>query len=258
MATSNDSTFRLHISGNNLEPENFSLKELTTLLDSLNDALGHIASENHPHVKEPLQIGLSDLEKGSINLHFKSSKPAILKQCALTLALAIQECSFASLPPPAVKNVKDIVNLCKRKSCDMEFYVRERSETPMATLKHTELPDLSNLYLVGETTLYGVLNRVGGNEPRFKLTLNDGSTLSCCCTRDFAKGLVGQLYEVIGVTGEAKWHPITLKVVEFKATSLLSYAKHDLLETFNHLREMNGTAWENINPEDFVREMRGT
>ena len=68
-----DNTFEIKISGEKVDPENFSLRELTELLNSFEDSMKSLILKDNPDiVPEKVIIGFIDINPGIIKLKFKA------------------------------------------------------------------------------------------------------------------------------------------------------------------------------------------
>ncbi len=112
----------------------------------------------------------------------------------------------------------------------------------------------------GDTTLYG---RCLGTELRSrsaKLRLPGGAEISATVRhfRDFAQ-LSERTGEIVGLEGSALWDfDRDMALVEFTVTAVNDYRESgDLIAAFEKLRELAGGAWDGVDVEAYIREIRG-
>jgi hypothetical protein len=74
-----------------------------------------------------------------------------------------------------------------------------------------------------------------------------------------AEELGHRLYKVIALRGEGEWNAATHKLVSFKADGIEPYdhdAGADAIAGFKELAAIGGNPWENIDPDQYAREVR--
>lgn len=91
--------------------------------------------------------------------------------------------------------------------------------------------------LRGETQIYGVLERVGGADPRFTLRVSEHEAIHGGLSEELAIALAPRLYSWVGMTGIAEWNPLTGDVEAFKATGALSYSGTPFRKAMDLLRQ---------------------
>lgn len=96
----------------------------------------------------------------------------------------------------------------------------------------------------GETQVYGVLERIGGADPRFTLRISANETLHGDLPQELAVELAPRLYSWVGLTGVAEWNPKTGDTESFRATGVLSYKGTPFRKAMDLLRQSVGEYWE--------------
>lgn len=111
--------------------------------------------------------------------------------------------------------------------------------------------------MVGETTLYGKIKRVGGEDPTILFKPFDGNPLSCKTTKELAKEAGALLYSIVGINGIAEWDSDTLQIKDFKILEFTPYRETPIQKAFNGLREIIGDWIDGIEDvESFCNELR--
>ncbi len=114
-----------------------------------------------------------------------------------------------------------------------------------------------DFYLKTFTNLYGTIERVGGKEPKVRLKIDDNKTITCNASIDITKELGKKLYSYVGISGIAKYHPVDLEIIEFKIEEVLPFEDNRIAKGFKDLSEKFGCYFKDVDPEKFVKEIRG-
>ncbi len=251
--------FSLHFYGNNIKPNQVSLSELADLLKQIETGICAIVEQNDPKTKrEDIIIGLEQIAEGSMNLKFSSQLGAVVGVALSILSLAIEKKSYDALPFEAIESVRHIKKFVESKQCDVSIYGQSDNEAIVTIHSTDDLQIDQNLYIPGDTNLYGKLERVGGAKPQIRILQDNGERITCFCTEQFAKSLAKRLYQYIGVTGTAHWLIGSMKIIYFRAFDILPYEETDIEIAFKELRAIAKVDLDVIGDADsYVAEMRG-
>jgi hypothetical protein len=108
----------------------------------------------------------------------------------------------------------------------------------------------------GTTTVYGTVVRVDGLTVDL-LTLT-GERLSATCGGSLADSLSARVGSEVGLDGDAVWGPPPdMPMVSFAITRLLPYRRTPIIEAFAELREAVDGAYDGVDADAYVRELRG-
>ena len=113
-----------------------------------------------------------------------------------------------------------------------------------------------NTYIEGETTLYGTIQEVVGEEPHVLLHLIDGQRLTCAVSETIAQALAARLYSKVGLTGIAKWDMTDYSINAFQILEITEYQETPITEAFALLSEQCGRYFEGVNAIDYVSKLR--
>jgi hypothetical protein len=114
----------------------------------------------------------------------------------------------------------------------------------------------------GTTTIYGECLSVF---PKcVTLRLHDGRTFGVSLATGLADALSDRVGETIGLDGKARWDAETNVLTAFHATEVTPYRDRDPgmdrprtnLEALAALAEAANGRWDNVDPDEFVRELR--
>ena len=97
----------------------------------------------------------------------------------------------------------------------------------------------------------------GGKEPKVRLKIDDNKTITCNASIDITKELGKKLYSYVGISGIAKYHPVDLEIIEFKIEEVLPFEDNRIAKGFKDLSEKFGCYFKDVDPEKFVKEIRG-
>lgn len=126
----------------------------------------------------------------------------------------------------------------------------------MVSLKRRAQPSKCRK-ITGGTNIFGRCIEVGGNKPKAVIQLHgDQSNLLVKLTKELAKPLGRRLYEDVVIEGNAVWDAETLKLLEFEATEISTYQGGNVVTAFKELAEAAGGRWDNVDAQEYVRELR--
>ena len=118
----------------------------------------------------------------------------------------------------------------------------------------TDIRISDDYYLIGETVIYGSIQRVGGAEPKISIKNSiDDSTLYCSASKEIAKQIGQNLYEEVGLKGIATWEKTTNQIIDFKVTEITKYKKHSITEGIKGLSNLIGKYWDDV--DDVILEV---
>jgi hypothetical protein len=113
------------------------------------------------------------------------------------------------------------------------------------------------VYITGETTLYGIVKRVGGNTPTVLIQTLDGNHISCQVDEILARKLGKSLYTKVGLIGIAKWNVADSAIKAFKIKKMTAYQETPLSEAFSRLSDEIGHDYNDIDAVSWVSTIRG-
>ncbi|MCB1189631.1 MAG: hypothetical protein H7A23_17660 [Leptospiraceae bacterium] len=242
--------------GNHISPEKLSLSELSDVLVNLEKSILPIISMKNPDIANEFSLSLSRIEKGSLALSFQSSHFSNLREAFFFLKDLVDTDSLYKLPYKSIEPFKKIYSFIKEKAISMEL--SDSSEVIMNLLYSHELDIPEKFSLSGETTIYGRLLRIGGKSPSVQIQINDKEIITCSASEKIVKMLekANRLYEYVGVTGEAKWNPDDYSIQSLDIERIENYEQADPSNIMAELSKEIGHYFKNINPEQYVSELR--
>ena len=179
---------------------------------------------------------------------------------ASALSESIETGDYSALPPKVHKELYRLSQQAEKQNWSFGFVENSLHQIRAATISQEKPVPAPNLPpLRGSTTLYGRCIRVGGVEPHAQVRpLGAGKLLYIEVTESMARALARCLYEEVALEGEASWDPETWEIETFRATRLMEYKAIDPLIAFRELADAAGDRWDNVDAEEFVRDLRTT
>jgi len=247
----------IKLTGEGISPEKVSAVDLAESIASFERALIPIIQKNEPNTSldaDSVIISLINISKGSVALAFHSDLPSI-KPAFTEISSAIATNDTGILPDASRESLKNIRKLTKKRNFNVEFCLGDSILAKITPL--TKIVESENIYVEGETTLYGTIKRVGGEEPTVLIQLIDGNRLICKISKKLATKFGNLLYTQVGLIGIAKWNIADHSIEEFKITEITDYQKTPLPEAFSLLSREIGYYYKDVDPIDFVSKFRG-
>ncbi|MBC6418989.1 MAG: hypothetical protein GDA44_09480 [Prochloron sp. SP5CPC1] len=243
---SQELSVKLLLTGEGMIPGKVRSKDLAEVIGSIEEAVITVVMSSHPELdKNAVILGLKSIEDGSVGLAFSPSVPEYTLDAARTIGASIMTKRFNLLPYSTLEPLKSLARFAKSKDCNIEIIERNGREVSLATITpETKIPEV--VLIPGETTLYGKITRVGGENPNIRLKTFDGQSVSCSASQALAKIAGKRLYQEVGLHGIGKFNPETFNLETFEATHFADYSPTDPSEALNRLREIAGEAFDRI------------
>ena len=243
----------IKFSGNEITPQQVQATDLADVIRLYEDALAALVIQENPKIKrEQIVLGLSQVETGSAVYAFEANVEGLTLPAIEDLTKALNTLELAAFPYAVEKLFNRVRTFTKKYHCRAEVSSREITAY-ITEDSRAVLP----AKLTGTTTIYGVLDRVGGIEPRVRIKPLKGAHIHCDVTREQARELSPRIYELMGLKGTAVWNYGRSEITRFKVDKVLPYRAKPAAKAFEELSEEFGAAFDNIDPEQFVREIRG-
>lgn len=255
---------KFNIKGRNARPDTIGMSELGNLLKLIDGAIRAtvpvVDRIAHAAEKAPL-VSLVMLQEGkSSDMGMSVLDYGVPAVSNITEAIASE--SYSNMPPESHDLIYRIYRWVSNKKFQFEIEENATLNIRHAVIsrQHPVPPPLSPAFTVsGVTTAWGLLMRAGGKKPRAALLFPDEQKITISADAIVTKQLGERLYENVGIEGIATWRVRDWKMVAFKAIRVLEYRPQetDIVRIFRELSEASGGRWEGIDPEEYVRELRG-
>jgi len=255
MSKFNEKLF-VKLSGEGVSLDNLNASELAEFITAHEKALlAEMRKDLENQISdEDATLSLVAIREGSIQLVFNSHH-ANLHAAFKDICHSIINQTIDKLSNKTQEYLKTIKKIVKKHGMTAEFYDTQgvtaflTSETPM--------PVDDIIYIMGETTLYGRVERVGGKTPKVCLMLGNNETIICEIKESLAIELANYLYQWVSVFGQAKWNSSNYSIESFKILGInKEFQAMPLSEAFQHLSQEIGHYYDEIDPIEYVQAMR--
>lgn len=255
MTTAHKPTLTFSIEGSGVTPESVRVRDLYEVLSLVESALAE-TSKTMVGVSKTADLSLSlvKVEGGSNLLSVAMSRTMF--QAADVVVSAVAEEDFSAVPMVAQAQLRKLWQKANRQSWDFRFSKSDGRQKEAQISSKREI--LKPAKVSGVTTLYGKCVDVGGDTKiTVRLRLESGDYFTAQVNNlEMGRELGGRLQEWVGLEGEAKWDSETWSMQSFRATRITEYHDTNPVEAFSKLAATSGNAWDDVDAEEFVRELR--
>jgi hypothetical protein len=229
----NTETIGLKFEGNGIKPSSVKASEIADLIKSFEATVLALAKKENPEINEDLvNISFEEIKESSLSLLNKVHVSAVYGATIL-LAGAFSNNNFDDLSKTTLENLKVFTRFTKRHDCTGFIY--KGVEKLASFNKDTDVKYSDKGTISGETTIYGEATRVGGDNPRVSLKINNDYTFSFDVNKEIAIELASNLYKEVGLTGKARWDKRTYRILEFYPKEIILLENEPLSKTFEDL-----------------------
>jgi hypothetical protein len=246
--------FSFKIDGQDVRPDTVPLRDLFDILVNLEAAIAVSARHLGAKAGPELTLRLTHIAEGSDVCTLAAPEEMFSGAEAVLDAIARDE--FSALPVGAHGHLHKIWK--KTKVTGWTLNLAHSGMTQPATI----LPSREILRpgaVSGRTTMYGKLDRVGGENWPSAVLIHPvmGKITVRLANSDLAKELGDKLFKMIGLEGEARWDSDEWELEEFRADAIVAvYPRVGITEAFEALAQAAGDTWDTVDPEEYVRELR--
>jgi hypothetical protein len=245
MMTPLQELMQITFSGKDITPETIRAHDLADIIISVEDSLTSIIRKSNPSADpEHLVIGLVNIETGSTKLKFSSQIPGLAVSAFIALTTSIGANDYTSLPPSSVRAIQKISDFAKKRNCEAVFVVPSDTTHSAKITPETVINMPEDAFVNGETTVYGMIERVGGASPKVVIRTGANKSISCVVSEDLAKELATRLYSWMGLRGTATWCTEDYTMEEFKIEDITTYEDQSFKQNMNELSALIGKYWQ--------------
>lgn len=249
MIVNREETLELSLKGDGMKPTKLKASEVAELISAYENALLRVIERNNPEINlDKVTISLVDVQENSSHFLFLSNvKPAVFA-AASAINVAITSETTSKLPFKAVESLNEIWKFTRKKGCATTFSGPGMSSAVIVPTKPIEIT--KEFFFESETTIYGMIERVGGAEPKVRIRLDDDQILYLSIDEAKAKRLAGRLYESIALKGMAKWRKDDHRLEDFTIEEILHFDEGTIVTSLKELGNTIGTHWDKIRDTD--------
>lgn len=250
--TVKENVFILRFWGNNISPKSFGAKELGKLLIQMEDSIVSIVKDRYLEEDiEDIKISLVSIENKSESLAFDYGDNKNVRESVELFGRAIDSDRIIHLPKEAKNGVKLIYDYTKKKNCNTEF--KHGKETLSKINPESKFIKDDNLMIEINSTIYGVLEKVGDDEPKIWVKLNDDKLYTVQVkNKDIAASLATKLYQVIAFDGKKKINTLTNEINSIKFEKIIDYTPHNAAKTFREIQSISSNFWDELDTQESI------
>ncbi len=241
-----DELIEIKLRKRDLRPEGILARDLVDMLCQVEKAISAIAqNEKTSIIETDTSFALVSIKRGSAAYRLKPCYPDISIPAFETFAQAIS--SPESLPRTARISAENVSTFSSRYNTVIEFRSKATSKQPIGIVRPRKIhPIISPPEVVGETTLYGQVESIGGADPKAWVRLHSGQRIGFDINKTQAKTLGSKIYEEVGICGTAHWDSITKQIISFQLIEILPFKDTSVVEAFDILKNEFGSFFDEL------------
>ena len=231
-----------------LTPSTYSLEDMSKFIQLFCDVI-KVYDKN-----AITDVHLEEVTNNCVSLKFSlANKTAISALAVFTL--------FGSgkreMPLDYQKKVEHLNQYIITKDLNFKMYGSNEDKPKLIINKENPLPIMNTITHKFYTRLYGELTNIGGKtKTNAHITpLNSSNNIICNVDKEMARKLASRLYTIVELCGEATMENGELKTLDVK--SIGPYKGTPNINPFEKLAEIIGDDFKDIDPVEYVNEIRG-
>jgi hypothetical protein len=244
-----DKLLKIKFEGRDMSPTTVSSNEFANIIAAYEDALNALIIKNNPTKGLLTFISVIEVQNNSETIIFNPNYEDIILEAADEINIAISKKRHNSLPFETVKNLAVIQRFVRERDCKASLNGYDGITSAEIT-PDTNLDIDESFYFYGDTTIYGILERLGGTKPKARIRLRNNKLLSVEISRSDAKELSKYIYEKVGFKGKAKWKKESREIESFKLKKLILMSNKPLNEKMKGLGDIFGKYWVDVEDPD--------
>ncbi len=241
-------------SGNqDLSPDNYDIKHIASILQNVEDLL-------YPNNKKDRPLVAYDIQQGSVRHLFKTTIQTVIGFSAvLSQVQSNQSIDFLELK--TARAIENIQNLSLQKNYEFQLKTSLSDKYELTINPSTKFIRTENIWVDAEFYFYGILKDAGGkSKANIHIDTEDYGYVSIETGEKFLKERdENLLYKKFGVRASGKQN-IETGEIDTKSLSLIEltdYQPNFDGEYLSSLIKRARKSWENVNPDDYILNLRG-
>ena len=247
----------IHIVGakgnNQLSPDNFDIKEIKVLLESIEDLL-------YPNNKKDRPDITYSIETGSVRNIFKTSMQAVVAFSAV-MTMVNQTGSIDGLELPTARAIEKIQDVARKTDYTFEFKTSNDVASVLTVSPDTNYHRTTDLWVDAEFYFYGTLTNAGGKDKsNIHLDTNVVGSIIIATDKDFLKKEEKNLlYREYGVRVLGKQNVETGEIdrSDLKLLDLIDYTPRFNEAYINSLIANVGSRFNGLDIDEWISKIRG-
>lgn len=259
--TDNKHEFDFVIEGEGVSPSTVALRDLVEILSQFQDVVTITATQKANDGTDDMQLHLVRIGEGSDRLTLLAGDRMYDASAKVTKAIATNK--FDDIPLPAQDGLRKLSRRARAKNWSFRVSPHSNGAPKRRKMVEAAITPESEFLLpteiTGGTALLVKIDRIGGeSSPTAWVILPNGDKLTAeLKNKEMAQQLKARLFKFAVLEGNAVWDYESWKIERFKVERIGEYEDTSPREAFERLSEAAGNRWENIDPEEFVTELRG-
>ncbi|MFD3000113.1 hypothetical protein ACFS7Z_07060 [Pontibacter toksunensis] len=238
-------SIELKFEGNGIKPSKVRASEVAELITSFEAALLAVVKDNNYEFEDAeVLISFDAIQDKSLSIKCLAHSAKLVLPAFALVATSFTNAEFNNLPSASLEHLRKITKFSKKHKCS-GFLIQDGARLAEFD-QNTEVTHSDAGTLRGDTTVYGMVLKAGGDNPRVTLKIDDNYTVSFDVKRDIAVKLAELLYKEVGLRGNARWDRKTYKVLDFRADAIVYLEQTDIQKTFQELGQLYSSTFKNI------------
>jgi hypothetical protein len=257
--------FEVVFSAPELSPERISVRMLSRALSAVQRLASGVDRPDDDDVPEAgagPDINLLAVRRGSAVYQCAMENPELAVARLTDAGNALKRPLRATGIDYLMRPVEELSAIARSLRCVITLRCPTDESRILATIDGESFAGISrHLLIVGDTTVSGRVERVGGSTGR-RCSLRvpfQPTILYCDVASDEVTRVLGQnLYQDIDAEGRARWIRGTWRIFSFTILSVRSHRRTSLTEALDAIYEAGGSAWDDVDdPDRLLKEIRG-
>lgn len=239
--------------GQNLSPDNYDIKHIATILQNVEDLL-------YPNNKKDRPIITYDIQEGSVRHLFKTTIQTVIGFSAVIGQIESNK-SIDFLELKTARAIESIQNLSRQKNYEFQINTSLHDDFQLIINPSTKYFRTENNWVAAEFYFYGTVKDAGGkSKANIHLDTQDYGYLSIETGEEFLKlREENLLYKDFGVrvSGQQNSDTGEIDTKSLFLLELINYQPKFDSEYLNSLIKNAKKTWKNINPDEWILNLRG-
>ena len=239
--------------GQNLNPDNYDIKHIATILQNVEDLL-------YPNNKKDRPIITYDIQEGSVRHLFKTTIQAIIGFSAVLSEVEANK-SIDFLELRTARAIENIQNLSRQKNYEFQIKTSLKENYELIITPSTKYFRTENIWVDAEFYFYGIVKDAGGkSKANIHLDTKDYGYLAIETGENFLKEIEENLlYKELGarVTGKQNIETGETDTRSLILVELINYQPKFDKDYLNSLIKNAKRSLKGINSDDWVLKLRG-
>jgi len=258
-------TFEVRFVGGDVLPEEVPIRAVSDALSAVQDLASGRDSFEESQVAPEKSIRLMGVRRGSATYRCLARAPRealanLIRVAALLSSLDEQNGDGEDLVA-AFRPIEALSNVAGSLGCRVQVRTIGPKKEDLFSIDKDDYQRISDrLFMKGETTVVGTVERVGGATSMRCLMRIPGRRRILYCdvgSQDLVRRLGQHLYEQIAATGTATWIHRSWRIHAFTINDFTQPRLGNLTEALEELRNAGLSAWDQIDdPNKYIRELR--